>query len=141
MGKKVSREEINEKEIIASFLQDEPADHESLVRSAQADTEIESPPALAPTKEESRRRRGKDQDYQTLFIKESSVTARTGKMVYIRGDFHDTIQRITHVIGDHSLSLSGFIDNVLEHHFSTYSDEITRLYDAKYKGVFTKNQK
>ena len=127
---KQGSDEIDEQEIIASFLADEPESHDALVGS-------EVPQQVASPRDEGRRRKGRDPDYEGLFIRNASVTARTGKMVYIRAEFHDTIQRITQVIRDNSLTLSGFIDNVLAHHFEIYKDEITRLYDRKYKSVFT----
>ena len=43
-------------------------------------------------KEENRRRRGKSQDYESLFIREAGgITAREGKTVYIRKQYHDRI--------------------------------------------------
>ena len=79
--------------------------------------------------------------YEKLFIHESSVTARTGQRVYIRTEFQDTIQRNPKVLGANALSLSGFIDNVLAHHFDIYEAEITRLYEMKHKGVFNRKRK
>jgi hypothetical protein len=135
MAKTIKKEDINEKAIIASFLQDVPLDHESLV--SENNENFGEPPASKKEtpKDETRRRRGKEQDYETLFVKESSITARTGKMVYIRRDFHDTIQAICRVIGSNEVSLSGYIDNILVHHFETYGGEITRLYNEKHKGI------
>lgn len=135
MAKTIKKEDINEKAIIASFLQDVPLDHESLV-SDNKENSGESPvPKAEIPKDEPRRKRGKEQDYETLFVKESSITARTGKMVYIRRDFHDMIQTICRVIGSNEVSLSGYIDNILIHHFETYGGEITRLYEEKHKGI------
>ncbi|MGD9558943.1 MAG: DUF3408 domain-containing protein, partial [Mangrovibacterium sp.] len=94
-----------------------------------------SVPKAEIPKDEPRRRRSKEQDYETLIVKDSSITARTGKMVYIRRDFHDTIQTICRVIGSNEVSLSGYIDNILVHHFETYGSEITRLYEEKHKGI------
>ncbi|MCK3683057.1 DUF3408 domain-containing protein [Maribellus sp. YY47] len=135
MAKTIKKEDINEKAIIASFLQDVPVDHESLVR--ENNESPGEPPAqkTEPPKDEIRRRRSKEHDYETLFVRESSITARTGKMVYIRRDFHDTIQTICRVIGDNAVSLSGYIDNILVHHFETFGGEITRLYNEKHKGI------
>jgi len=135
MAKTFKKEEINEKAIIASFLQDEPIDHESLVRENNESTGETPAPKTETNREETRRKHGNEQDYETLFVKESSITARTGKMVYIRRDFHDTIQAVCRVIGNNEVSLSGYIDNVLAHHFKTYGNEITRLYDEKHKGI------
>lgn len=135
MAKTIKKEDINEKEIIASFLQDVPVDHESLV-SEDNENPVEPPvPKTGTPKDEARRRRGKEQDYETLFVRESPITARTGKMVYIRRDFHDTLQTICRVIGSNEVSLSGYIDNILVHHFETYGGEITRLYNEKHKGI------
>lgn len=135
MAKTVKKEDIDEKAIIASFLQDEPTDHDMLVGGNNEPESEQTAPAVESLKEETRRRRGKEADYETLFVKESGITARTGKMVYIRREFHDTIQSVCQVIGSNEVSLSSFIDNVLAHHFDTYGNEITRLYNEKHKGI------
>lgn len=134
MARTIKKGDIDEKAIIASFLPDEPTDHDSLVGDTAQEV-IEQPKPPEEPKEETRRRRTKEQDYETLFVRESEVTARTGKMVYIRKDFHATIQSVCSIIGGNQVSLSGYIDNVLAHHFDTYGAEITRLYDEKHKGI------
>lgn len=83
-------------------------------------------------REASKRRRGKAQaeaeDYEALFIRTAPTTTRSGKAVYIRKEFHDRIMRIVQNIGFNELSLFSYIDNVLEHHFNTYQDDISELY-------------
>lgn len=81
-------------------------------------------------REEPRRRKakGEAQDYETLFIRNAPTTTRSGKAVYIRKEFHDRITRIVQNIGLNNVSLFSYIDNVLEHHFNTYQDEISELY-------------
>ena len=133
MAKQVKTdEEIDEKSIIASFLQDEPDNHEGLISSGDVEKE--------PVRDDkdNKKRRTKHPDYESLFIKESTVTARTGKMIYIRKDYHDLIAQITQVIGERDISLSGYVDNVLRHHFDTYGSEITELYNEKHKGIVIK---
>lgn len=132
MAKTVKKEDIDEKSIIASFLQDEPTEHDALVRGNDTDDASVRPEIV---REDTRRRRGREQDYETLFIREPRTVARVGKTTYIRQEFHDTIQSVCRVIGDGKVSLSGYIDNVLVHHFDTYGSEITRLYDEKHKGI------
>ncbi len=132
MAKTVKRGDIDEKAIIASFMQDEPADHDALIREREGDGSSEPSEAV---REETRRRRSKEQDYETVFMREPRTVARAGKMVYIRREFHDTIQSVCRVIGRGDVSLSGYIDNVLAHHFDTYGGEITRLYNEKHKGI------
>jgi hypothetical protein len=70
-------------------------------------------------------------DYKTLFIRESNTVARQGKSVYVRKEFHDRILKIVQVIGDNEVSLSGYIDNVLVHHFESFQEDISRAYRQK----------
>jgi hypothetical protein len=88
-------------------------------------------PAPEPPKEESRRKRGKAQDYEALFVRKSEATARLGKPVNIRMEFHKRIQKIVQVIGGNKVSLYDYIDNVLAHHFDTFQEDINALYSHK----------
>lgn len=88
-------------------------------------------------KDENRRRKAKTQDYESLFIRTANgITAREGKTVYIRKQYHDRILKIVQVIGGNELSLFSYLDNVLEHHFASFQDEITTLYNRKNEGIF-----
>jgi hypothetical protein len=99
-----------------------------------AQTNDKNPDSL---KEENRRRKGKTQDYESLFIRTANgITAREGKTVYIRKQYHDRILKIVQVIGGNELSLFSYLDNVLEHHFSTFQEEITTLYNRNNEGIF-----
>lgn len=133
MAKKINTDEIDESFIIAAVKKD---------RNAEPETVQEPPvPTVAtvqaePPKEENRRKRGKQQDYESLFIKESTVTARLGKTVYIRKEFHDRILKIVQVIGGNEVSLFSYIDNVLAHHFDSFQDDITEAYNNKNGSIF-----
>lgn len=87
-------------------------------------------------REETKRKRSKSPDYENLFIQEAGITARTGKSVYIRKAHHDKIVKIVQVIGKNQVSLFSYIDNVLKHHFETFQDEITELYDKNNESIF-----
>ena len=79
---------------------------------------------------ESKRRRGKAQDYKFLFVKEvAGSKSRVNKVVYIRKEHHDRILKIVQVIGKNEVSLFSFLDNVLAHHFATYQSELNELYE------------
>jgi len=109
------------------------------VKDSQQTQEPETPAMINPEslKEESRRRRGKAQDYESLFIRGAGgITAREGKTVYIRKQYHDRILKIVRVIGGNELSLFSYLDNVLEHHFALFQEEITTLYNKKNEGIF-----
>ena len=87
-------------------------------------------------REETKRKRGKSPDYESLFIQEVGITARTGKSVYIRKEHHEKITKIVQVIGKNQVSLFSYIDNVLTQHFVAYQDEITELYNKNNESIF-----
>jgi len=143
MGKKLKIDGIDENFIINSFRQDDqsvPPVARGNEQTEEAIPEEEAPvipPARVPAaKEESRRRKGNKLDYETLFIHDAPVTARLGKLVYVRKEYHDRILKIIQVIGKNEVSISSYIDNVLAHHFATYQGEITELYNEHNQSIF-----
>lgn len=74
--------------------------------------------------------------YETCFIKQASTNTRSGKTAYIRKEFHDRIMRIIQVIGYNEVSLYSYLDNVLEHHFSMFQEDISVLYKKRNPDVF-----
>jgi hypothetical protein len=78
----------------------------------------------APSKE------SQSQDYKSLFMRKTSLTARSGKTAYISKEHHERITKMLHVIGKNEVSLFDFLYNVLEQHFSTCKDDITKLYES-----------
>ena len=83
------------------------------------------------TKEEGRRRRGKGQDYERLFIRNAPSNTRSGKTVYIRKEFHERITRIVQVIGKNELSLYSYVDKVLKAHLDDNRETIERLFEER----------
>ena len=79
--------------------------------------------------------RGKysEKQYERLFIRESGMRARDGKMTYIRRDYHNRIRRIIRVIGHDRLSMSAYIDHVLTLHFGQSDEAIKSLYEKNYE--------
>lgn len=77
-----------------------------------------------------------EKEYLRRFIREPEVKARSGKMAYIRPEYHERIIRIIRVIGHDRLSLSAYIDHVLEQHFAQCEDAIRGLYAKNYVPVF-----
>ncbi|MDR2146327.1 MAG: DUF3408 domain-containing protein [Tannerella sp.] len=95
-----------------------------------ASPETEQQPEMPEKpKEEKRSGRTGQQQYESLFIRESDLPpARFGKSVYIRREYHDRISQIISVIGSNEVSLFGYIDNVLTHHFENFGDDIVRSF-------------
>ena len=85
---------------------------------------------VAPAKE------SKPKDYKSLFMRKTSLTARSGKTAYISKEHHERITKMLHVIGKNEVSLFDFLHNVLENHFATYKGEITDLYDKNFEQIF-----
>ena len=90
----------------------------------------------ATAAQENKRRRGKVQDYESLFIHDTPSSTRSGKTVYIRKEFHERITRIVQVIGRNEISLYSYLDNVLSHHFDMFQDDISTLYKQRNTDIF-----
>lgn len=142
MGKKLKIDDIDENFIINSFRQDELAppavEQPAEVREEPKPEKETAPPSQKTISEEPRRRKskGKEEDYQELFLKEAAISARFGKTTYVRKEYHERIQRIVRVIGKDEVSLFSYIDNVLAHHFASFQDEITELYNKNNESIF-----
>jgi hypothetical protein len=111
---------------------DEPAKQDTQPKQEETpyDEIPVSPPE--PQKEETRSKRAGHQEYETIFMRETDLPpARFGKSVYIRKDYHDRISQIISVIGGNEVSLFGYIDNVLAHHFENFRDDIARSFKKK----------
>lgn len=154
MAKK--KEEVNLSEIdasfvISSFKNKERRNNPSSIPRAlvpeyekKQEMDIEPEETVQPVatdqeetpREEMKRKRGKSPDYESLFIKEVGITARTGKSVYIRKEHHEKITKIVQVIGKNQVSLFSYIDNVLTQHLNAYQDEITELYNKNNESIF-----
>lgn len=80
--------------------------------------------------------RENEEEYLEQFIREAEMAARSGKLVYVRKDYHDRILRIIRVIGKDKLSLFGYIDHVLTQHFEEYEEVIKKLYKKHYEEVY-----
>jgi hypothetical protein len=94
-----------------------------------AATDTRGPRQEELSKEDNKSRRVRLQEYETLFIKDANLPpARFGKSVYIRKEYHDRISQIISVIGKSEVSLFGYIDNVLTHHFEMFQEEIVQSF-------------
>lgn len=99
-------------------------------------------PVAEPTKEKpvvkerNRAKKSDEPDYESLFFKKVETSARDGKTVYIRPDFHEKLTRIIQVIGEDKITIYAYLDNLLEYHFQDFGEQITKSYNEKYKPIF-----
>jgi hypothetical protein len=124
MAKRINPDEIDESFIVASVKKDRtiapapvqaaPAAPPEEKTAMPAVPDEETATTVEPPKEETRSRREKQQEYESLFIKETDLPpARFGKSVYVRKEFHDRISQIVSVIGGNEVSLFGYICSFL----------------------------
>lgn len=120
------KETIDEQYLIAMMAKENPEETEKAV-PAKNEKEVTEP---------RKKRNRTSGDFDELFLRNSEETARLGKTIYIRKEFHERIQRICQTLGENQISLYSYIDNVLTHHFETYRDEIQERYEQKQKPIF-----
>ncbi len=75
-------------------------------------------------------------EFEQAYIRRSELSARSGKLVYIRQEYHERINKIIRVISKDQISIFEYIDNILTEHFEKYEEQITKLYDEKLEGVY-----
>ena len=127
MAKKMINKEIAHLDEAALLMSVYEQNNPPMEVKATEKDEKPLPEQAEKAKDESKRKR-KSQDYEGLFISESTVTARLGKTVYIRKEYHDRILKIIQVVGNNEVSLFSYIDNVLSHHFDTFQEDISQVY-------------
>lgn len=113
-------------------------DEESFIASIKNSSE-EPEKAKEEVKEQKsvkRKQRQKESDYISLFLADSGIKARSGKLTYIRPEYHERILKIVRVIGNGEISIFNYIDNVLTQHFGEFQGEIIKNYEEKHKDIF-----
>lgn len=113
-------------------------DEESFIASIKNSSE-EPEKAKEEIKEQKpvkRKQRQKESNYISLFLADSGIKARSGKLTYIRPEYHERILKIVRVIGNNEISIFNYIDNVLTQHFEEFQGEIIKNYEEKNKDIF-----
>ncbi|MFR9543479.1 MAG: DUF3408 domain-containing protein [Rikenellaceae bacterium] len=78
-----------------------------------------------PTKRTTQRQRKESMvEYRQMFLTPPKIVDR--QTIFISRELRDRIDRIVRQIGDRKLSVSGFAQNVLQHHLEIYGDDIER---------------
>ena len=65
-------------------------------------------------------------DYRKTFLEAPKIVDR--KTVFISKSTRDSLDKIARRLGDRKMSVSGFLENMANHHLEEYKDEITKLY-------------
>ncbi|WP_291117320.1 DUF3408 domain-containing protein [Empedobacter sp. UBA7248] len=86
-------------------------------------------------KEKVRRNSSKKIDYEEIFLINRFPSGRSGKVVYIRPEYHERLLRIVQLTREEKTTLYSYIDNILEQHFKEYGDEITAYFNDHFKPI------
>lgn len=118
-------------------------DEDYLMNLISGETEVPSSKNLPkkPIQEKSKlksktiKKSTKTQDYEQAFLINRFPPGRNGKVVYIRAEYHERLLRIVQLTREEKTTLYSYIDNILEHHFKEYGDEITHYFNERFKPI------
>ncbi|WP_346239605.1 DUF3408 domain-containing protein [Niabella insulamsoli] len=86
-------------------------------------------------KEKARSSSSKKVVYQETFLINRFPSGRSGKVVYIRPEYHERLLRIVQLTREEKTTLYSYIDNILEHHFREFGDDITDYFNKRFKPI------
>ena len=89
----------------------------------------------AKSREKARNSSSKKMDYEETFLVNRFPSGRNGKVVYIRPEYHERLLRIVQITREEKTTLYSYIDNILEHHFSEFGDDITNYFNDRFKPI------
>ena len=87
------------------------------------------------TKEKARNSSSKKVDYEETFLVNRFPSGRNGKVVYIRPEYHERLIRIVQLTREEKTTLYSYIDNILEHHFREFGDDIIDYFNERFKPI------
>ncbi|WP_313191400.1 DUF3408 domain-containing protein [Sphingobacterium sp.] len=86
-------------------------------------------------KEKARNSSLKKVDYEETFLVNRFPSGRNGKVVYIRPEYHERLLRIVQLTREEKTTLYSYIDNILEHHFREFGDDVTNYFNERFKPI------
>jgi hypothetical protein len=87
------------------------------------------------SKEKARSGSSKKADYEQTFLVNRFPSGRNGKVVYIRPEYHERLLRIVQLTKEEKTTLYSYIDNILEHHFREFGDDVTNYFNERFKPI------
>ena len=86
-------------------------------------------------REKARNSSSKKVAYEETFLVNRFPSGRNGKVVYIRPEYHERLLRIVQLTREERTTLYSYIDNILEHHFREYGEDITDYFNEHFKPI------
>lgn len=107
----------------------------SAVPQAQQQEQQQEVQKEVKPKEKIRSSSSKKVDYEETFMVNRFPSGRSGKVVYIRPEYHERLLRIVQLTREEKTTLYSYIDNILEHHFREFGDDITDYFNGRFKPI------
>ena len=86
-------------------------------------------------REKARNSSSKKADYEETFLVNRFPSGRNGKVGNIVPVLHERLLRIVQLTREERTTLYSYIDNILEHHFREYGDDITDYFNEHFKPI------
>ena len=103
--------------------------------AAQGNNKKQDVPKENKPREKARNSSSKKADYEETFLVNRFPSGRNGKVVYIRPEYHERLLRIVQLTREERTTLYSYIDNILEHHFREYGEDITDYFNDHFKPI------
>lgn len=120
---------VVDEELIMNIMS---GNHSSTVSEVNQQQEIQKE---TKPKEKARNNSSKKVDYEEIFLVNRFPSGRNGKVVYIRSEYHERLIRIVQLTREKKTTLYSYIDNILEHHFREFGDDITDYFNERFKPI------
>ena len=75
------------------------------------------------------------EQFQRLFMVNRFPSGRTGKVVYLRPEYHERLLRIIQLPGEEKITLYSYIDNIMEHHSREFGEDIKDYFNDRNKPI------
>lgn len=71
--------------------------------------------------------------YIGKFMTDAGFTARLGRQVCVSEETHERVMKLVNVVGKGQVSMSSYIDNIINEHFNVYDAEIKTAFEEGIK--------
>ena len=96
---------------------------------------LQDVPKETKPSEKARNSSSKKADFEETFLVNRFPSGRNGKVVYIRPEYHERLLRMVQLTREERTTLYSYIDNILEHHFREYGNDITDYFNEHFKPI------
>lgn len=135
MGTDNKNNDFKKPDVDEEYLMDIISGDEPVAPSKNNQQQQESKEIKPKAKERARSSSSKKADYEETFLVNRFPSGRSGKVVYIRPEYHERLLRIVQLTREEKTTLYSYIDNILEHHFMEFGDDITDYFNERFKPI------